>query len=385
MKFGQSLRHESEKLESSLLGDGKAAFVLYKDLKKQLKCTTREHGLEVERRKASPCEDECALCLENFNTLSAGFKTACGHTFHPVCFVDAVTEGPCKCPLCRRSLQETLPKGVDSVTLGFAAKMRIQADEIQQCYCKLFYGVRTQIRVLSNEANASRYTNIYTMFSGQKRRLHEQLDRVNELIDRVLFVLEYVRINLTAFRKICKKIDKQLGSSMGQQVPARLVKRRFYQDCAVEGNGKVKQLYDTLVSLGNTIAAKLQTAPPGEGDIHNPSDEQVDQAASRDEHVGRAEAPREPHLKISGVRKLFKGGSTPSKRGAVFQPKPFPSITSAILCGEIARKEDCGCDFVDIEKELQAFADIAASSPESMTREGETMRSPERSNERFVM
>lgn len=42
------------------------------------------------------------------SAVASGSLQACGHIYHPVCFVDAVTDGPCRCPLCRRSLEEVL-------------------------------------------------------------------------------------------------------------------------------------------------------------------------------------------------------------------------------------------------------------------------------------
>lgn len=270
MKFGHELEQERHKLNTCLAGEGKAvAFVLYKDLKKKLNRTTREYGDVLAARKSTSCDDECSVCLEPFSVLSHGFQTTCGHWFHPMCFVDAVTEQS-KCPLCRRSLRDILPQGFDSVALGFAARVRIQADEIEACYVKIFKTVKSEIDILSIQAKSSKYNSIYTLFGG-KRWLYHNLKQVNDLIDKVLLMVEYVRINLTAFRKICKKFDKNLGSITGHFVAERLCQRCFFRDTSDEGNGKVHALYQVLVGLGESIVRSINShALPSRAITFNP-------------------------------------------------------------------------------------------------------------------
>lgn len=77
---------------------------------------------------------------------------------------------------------------------------------------------------------AGNYGSFSTMFR-RKRNAKLLLKKVDMAMERANMIIDYVRLNLTAFRKIVKKVDKHLGLCMSHQISIRLMDRSFFLVC----------------------------------------------------------------------------------------------------------------------------------------------------------
>jgi hypothetical protein len=60
--------------------------------------------------------DECAICMEELDSVKNFAKTNCGHSFCLSCLVKSLKNNN-TCPMCRTNIEETKPENTNMITL----------------------------------------------------------------------------------------------------------------------------------------------------------------------------------------------------------------------------------------------------------------------------
>jgi hypothetical protein len=80
---------------------------------------------------------------------------------------------------------------------------------------------------LQYQLDADWISGLATVFQWKDKRRNIKA-RITSLRQQMDYILEYVCINVVAFRKITKKIDKRLGTSLSQPVMSRIARKRYF-------------------------------------------------------------------------------------------------------------------------------------------------------------
>jgi hypothetical protein len=122
---------------------------------------------------------------------------------------------------------QILPSGLDGIVLGLAAKIRIQSDAIQDCHNKWVLEVEKEMHKILFALDEDWITGLASVFRTKEKRRNLKA-RIVALRQQIEYIVEYVRINVVAFRKITKKIDKRLGTSLSQPIMSRIARKRYF-------------------------------------------------------------------------------------------------------------------------------------------------------------
>ncbi len=111
--------------------------------------------------------------------------------------------------------------------LGLAAKIRIQSDGIQDCHNKWVLEVEKEMNKILKALDDDWFSGLASVLHARERRQNIK-KRIVALRQQIEYIVEYVRINVVAFRKITKKIDKRLGTCLSQPIMSRIARKRYF-------------------------------------------------------------------------------------------------------------------------------------------------------------
>ena len=107
--------------------------------------------------------ETCCVCFENYRTAKEYIVTRCKHSFHPACLISAFDYGGSRpsCPLCRMSVKDLMPDGMDGQILSFVAMLKLNLTAADKCYIRFLHIIKSQIESTGkNDESQSNYNDL---------------------------------------------------------------------------------------------------------------------------------------------------------------------------------------------------------------------------------
>ena len=256
MKFGCQVECICETLfKDERFGPFKASMVRYNDLKKFIKAI----DFEKDCTSAAPSlSGECSICLESFHSRSEVLVTQCSHAFHPLCLVDSFifADSPRSCPLCRASVHDLMPVGLERATFQFLFMIRSSINAVERCHVSFLRRAERQSQLLRKLQQTSLASLQEPLACSRNSGLKQEAENLCHMLRAAEI---FVVVNRESLRRILRKFDRRSAAPISAACLDKMDGLSFCRDCASSGRlgSMLKRLEDDFGVLPEEGVAPL--------------------------------------------------------------------------------------------------------------------------------